>query len=97
MAVLDDVLQEEYDRLFRMRKAMCREYESLPKGYLSKKTIRGYECYYLQHREGTKVVGVYIKDSEVAEYASKIERRRSLKKSISEIDAQIKKIERAVK
>ena len=61
MSVLDEVLKEEYDRLIRMRIAMSFEYEALPKGSISKKNIRGCDCYYLQYREGDKVISKYIK------------------------------------
>lgn len=97
MAILDDVLQEEYERLSRMKSKMSEEYAALPKGYISKKNIRGNVCYYLQHREGSRVVGQYIKEEDVTDYEAKIERRRSLKKTISDIELQMKKIERAVK
>ena len=97
MSVLDEVLQEEYERLSRMRNAMSSEYDSLPKGSLSKKNIRGYECYYLQRREGNKIVSTYVKADEVNDYSEKIEKRRSLKKSLSTIDKEMKKIKRTLK
>ena len=97
MSVLDEVLKEEYDRLIKMRAAMNLEYEALPKGSISKKNIRGCDCYYLQYREGDKVISKYIKKGELNELAAKIERRRSLKKSLREIDAEMKKIERSIK
>ena len=67
------------------------------KGNLRKKTINGREYYYLQYREGDKVISKYIKKGELNELAAKIERRRSLKKSLREIDAEMKKIERSIK
>ncbi len=97
MSVLDEVLKEEYDRLIMMRAAMSLEYEALPKGSISKKNIRGCDCYYLQYREGDKVISKYIKKGELNELAAKIEKRRSLKKSLREIDAEMKKIERSIK
>jgi len=97
MSVLDEVLREEYDRLLRMRTAMELEYESLPKGSLCKKNIRGYECYYLQHREGEKIISKYIGADNVIEYSQKIEKRRNLKKQLSAIKEEMKKIERTLK
>ena len=97
MSVLDEVLKEEYDRLIKMRAAMSLEYEDLPKGSISKKNIRGCDCYYLQYREGDKVISKYIKKGELNELTAKIEKRRSLKKSLREIDAEMKKIERSIK
>ena len=56
MSVLDEVLEEEYSRLVRMKARMQAEYLDLPKGYISRKKINGYECYYLQYSDRSKVV-----------------------------------------
>lgn len=97
MAVLDEVLIEEKDRLIRMKSRMQSEYNELPQGYLSKKMIHGSCCYYLQHREGDKVISKYVNAADVDELSQKIDRRRSLKKSLREIDIQLKKIQKVVK
>ena len=65
MSVLDEVLKEEYDRLARMKTAMSLEHDALPKGSISKKRIRGCDCYYLQYREGDKIISKYIKKAEL--------------------------------
>ena len=97
MAVLDEVLIEEKDRLLRMQSRMQSEYNELPQGYLSKKMIHGSCCYYLQHREGDKVISKYVNAADVDDLSKKIDRRRSLKKSLREIDMQLKKIQKVVK
>lgn len=97
MAILDEVFLEERDRLQRMKSRMQTELELLPQGYLSKKKIHGSDCYYLQRREGSKVVSKYVPLSEVKDLSEKIERRRSLSLSLREIERQLKKIQRVVK
>ena len=97
MSVLDEVLKEEYERLLRMRSAMSIEYDALPKGSISRKNIRGCDCYYQQYREGDKIVSKYIKKAELDELAAKIEKRRILRKTLRDIDAEMKKIERTIK
>ena len=97
MAILDEVLIEEKNRLLRMQLRMQSEYNELPQGYLSKKMIHGSCCYYLQHREGDKVVSKYVNAADVDDLSKKIDRRRSLKKSLREIDSQLKKIQKVVK
>lgn len=97
MAILDEVLLEEQERLQRIKTRMQAEIELLPQGYLSKKKIHGSDCYYLQHREGTKVISKYVPLSEVKDLSEKIERRRSLSRSLREIERQLKKIQRVVK
>lgn len=97
MSILDDVLKEEYDRLVRMKSVMSSEFDALPKGTISRKNIRGCDCYYLQYREGSKIVSKYIKKSELNELMAKIDRRKNLKKSLHDIDTEMKKIERTLK
>ncbi|MBQ8995975.1 MAG: hypothetical protein IJ091_09180 [Oscillospiraceae bacterium] len=94
---INEVLKEEYARLQRMRFALKAEYDALPKGCISPKSICGYECYYLQYREGEKIISKYIKKEELADVSKKVERRRSLKNSLRDINLEMKKIERVVK
>lgn len=97
MSVLDEVLEEEYSRLVRMKDRMQVEYSELPKGYISRKKINGYECYYLQYRDGSKIVSHYIKPDEFEDLQAAIIKRKSLKESLKNIDTEMKKIERAMK
>lgn len=97
MSVLDSVLQEEYDRSERMKSAMESEWNTLPKGYVSKKTIAGKSYYYLQHRDKMKIIGTYIPPEELPEIVKKIARRKQLEVSIKELKANMKKIKRVVK
>lgn len=97
MSVLDEVLKEEYSRLVRMKDRMQAEYSELPKGYISRKKINGYECYYLQYRDGSKIVSHYIKPDEFEDLQAAIIKRKSLKESLKNIDTEMKKIERAMK
>ena len=55
-----------------------KELETLPKGYISNKTIGGKVRHYLQWNEGGKLKSKYIKDSEYEEIKTKIERRKRL-------------------
>ena len=97
MSVLDEVLIEEKNRLLRMRSRMQTEFDELPKGCLSKKIIHGTCCYYLQHREDRKVISKYVNAADVEDLSKKIDRRRSLKKSLCDIDVQLKKIQKVVR
>ena len=55
MSILDEVLSKEYDRMKKMGVAIKKELDSPPKGYVSKKTIRGKQYNYLQMRQAGKV------------------------------------------
>jgi hypothetical protein len=94
MAILDEVLLEEYNRMKKMRFTMKNEMDSLPKGYISNKTIRSKKYCYLQWRQGRKIISQYIPASQVNKIERQIEKRAQLKISIREIDDHLKKIER---
>ncbi|MBR3438940.1 MAG: hypothetical protein IKH13_05490 [Clostridia bacterium] len=97
MFVLDEVLIEEYSRLKRMKSQMEKDYLNLPVGYISQKRINGCIYYYLQHREGKKVVSRYIKPAEVENIRTLISRKKSLKASLNNIEIEMKKIKRGIK
>jgi hypothetical protein len=97
MTVLDSVLQEEYDRLIRMKVVMEKELAELPKGYISKKIINNKPYYYLQKRDGLKISGTYIAEDELPNVIKQVDKRKQLQKSLREISVNIKKIKRVVK
>lgn len=97
MAILDEVLSEEYDRMKKMRVVMKMELDSLPKGYISKKIIKGKQYSYLQMRQCGKVVSEFIPAKNVMALEKQIEKRNQLKMSINEIDKNMKKIERVLR
>ncbi len=57
---------------------ISRRIESLPKGYISKKTIRGKECLYRQWKEDGKVKSEYIRECDADYIVGLIEERRQL-------------------
>lgn len=97
MAILDEVLSEEYDRMKKMRVVMKMELDSLPKGYISKKNIKGKQYSYLQMRQSGKVVSEFIPAKSVMALEKQIEKRNQLRMSINEIDKNMKKIERVLR
>lgn len=58
------------------------EIASLPKGYVSKKNIRGRETFYRQWKEDGKVKSEYINPREVDYVAELIDRRRGLQEKL---------------
>ena len=54
------------------------ELESLPRGYISRKMIRGRETFYLQWKEGGKVKSRYLKSDEVEGFRGQIRRRHAI-------------------
>ena len=54
------------------------ELKSLPKGYISRKVIRGRETFYLQWKESGKVKSKYLKHDEVDGFREQIRRRHAI-------------------
>ena len=96
MSVLDEVLLEEYDRSIKIKKAIENEQVSLPKGSIQQKIIHNVPCFYLVYREGDKVKSQYINKNKVEEYRQLIQKRRDNIAHLKELNASIKKIERAL-
>lgn len=67
------------------------EISALPKGYISRKTIRGKVRQYLQWSEEGKKKSKYLDDSAATELAVLIEQRRSLEKELRELRKQLPK------
>jgi hypothetical protein len=94
MSVLDNVLMEEYKRILRMINSISEEIESLPKGYISKKNIKGKDYSYLQRRKGNKIVSSYLVKEKVEDYKVLIENRRNLEKQKRELEKERKRLSR---
>ncbi|MBP5766709.1 MAG: AAA family ATPase [Clostridia bacterium] len=62
------------------------ELASLPKGYISNKTIGGKVRHYLQWTENGKIKSRYIKDSEYEEIKAKIARRKELAEHLKSLE-----------
>lgn len=96
MSILEEVLLEEYDRSQRLCQAIRIEYDSLPKGSIRARVIRGHEYFYLNYRVGNKVKSDYVPASEVEELKRKIQRRRELKIALDEQERSQLQIKRAL-
>ncbi|MBK5253723.1 MAG: hypothetical protein JJE03_04625 [Peptostreptococcaceae bacterium] len=96
MSILEEVLEEELERINRIRNNITNELNQLPSSYLSKKIINGKEYYYEQKREGDKVKSKYINKIEVEPFAKKVERRQELEKKLNELDKSVKQIKKVI-
>lgn len=97
MGVLDSVMREEYDRINRIMHNIEVEINSLPKGYISEKKIKGKIYYYLQYRENNKVKSSYLKKENVDSYRALIEHRKELEKELKYMKADRRKLERVLR
>ncbi len=62
----------------KRQQILLNELESLPKGYISRKVIRGRETFYHQWKENGKVKSKYLKSDEVDEFREQIRRRHAI-------------------
>lgn len=97
MSILMGVLKEELDRLDRQQGAYERDLKELPKGYISKKNIRGKVCYYLQHRDGSKVVSKYISANDLPVLEAQVARRKQLEASLRRVREDRKQLRKVLK
>ena len=85
MTILEEVLLEEYNRILRTEALIRKELQDLPKGYISRKTIKGKEYFYLQFREDGKIRSRYIKREHLQSFQEKIELRKKDESALKEL------------
>lgn len=66
-------------------KIILQELDKLPKGYISKKTIRGKERFYLQWAENDKVRSKYIRSEDYETVLAQVEKRKSLQAELKKL------------
>lgn len=88
---------KEYRALLAKKLAMESELFSLPSGYISKKNIKGNVQYYLQRRNGSKIVGTYIRNKDVDTVTAQIARRKAITDKLTVICERLKTLETAAK
>ncbi len=88
---------KEYHMLINKKQQIEEEILSLPVGYISKKVIKGNTQYYLQRRDGAKIVSSYLRCDELGEILNKIEKRKIIIEELSEIKNRLSQLEQAAK
>jgi len=100
MKILNSVLNEELDRLNKLKRNYEKQIAKLPKGSLIRKNIKGNIYYYLNYRQEKKNIFRYIgklSGKELENLLDKIEERRKLEKLNKQVKKNIKKLEKMVK
>ena len=70
--------------------------ESLPRGYISVKTISGHTYYYRQWREGEKIISSYVPESYLNVVRQKIQIRKQNEELLKILRKDYRKAEKAV-
>ena len=61
----------------------------LPNGYISVKNINGAPYYYLQHREGNKILSDYVPREQLKSVRRRIVSRKLFEKQLKAVNAEI--------
>ena len=70
--------------------------ESLPRGYISVKTISGHQYFYRQWREGNRIISSYVPESYLNVVKQKIEIRKQNEELLKILKKDYRKAEKAV-
>ena len=70
--------------------------ESLPRGYISVKTISGHTYYYRQWREGKQIISSYVPEAFLNATRRKIAARKEQEALLKAVKADIKKANRKI-
>ena len=91
MLIIEQVLEEEYWRSLDITDAMEEQLAQLPKGTIYTRQDGDGAYSYLKYRDGKKIKSLYIKQSEVDELRSSIERRKRVERILKD-QAETRKI-----
>ena len=94
--IVEEILLEEYDRSRRFREALLEERDSLPRGSIRERRRGEHVYYYLQYREGNRVMSRYVPREDVEALKAMIGRREECKAAIKDEEKTMRQIERAL-
>ncbi|MGE5309298.1 MAG: hypothetical protein ACM3OC_09445 [Deltaproteobacteria bacterium] len=95
MEVLKGVLSESKAYYREAEKKISDELVSLCKGSIKERQIRERKYYYLQYRQGKKIIQKYLGKSKSEQLSKQIERRKALKKELKKVKEALKILKRA--
>ena len=86
--ILTIVLQEK-QRIEYMLQRYHKEYESLPKGTISEKTVGDKTYYYLKYRDGKKIVSKYISKNNIKTFKEQVQKRKHIEVMIKSLTEEL--------
>lgn len=95
-SILEGVLLEEYERSLSTTAALESAIAALPSGYIRESRRGGRVYYYLQRREGKRVISEYVPRERVGELREQIELRKSYARGLKTQERSRMQIERAL-
>jgi len=91
------IIINEYQELLLKKNEIEQTLPSLPEGYISTKTIKEKQYYYLQNRVDGKITSKYLKENEVDIVKEQVELCKKYKALLPKIEARLKELEQAAK
>lgn len=90
MRVLKGILKDSLTYYKRLQKDLERKLAGLPAGSVKRRRIKGRDYYYLQRREGGRVVHKYLGVQDPKDLVEKIRRRRFLAGELKKVRAALR-------
>lgn len=93
--VLKGILADSKKHYLAVKRRIEARIGAIPKGSIKERVISGRKYYYLQRRDGDKVLHKYLGPKVSASLARRIKEGRSLKNELKKVDAALEIIRRA--
>lgn len=87
----------EYNNLLERLHNTLSQMNTLPQGYISKKTIKGKQYSYLQNRVNGRLMSKYIKEDDVGKISLELELSKKYRTEIPKIEKRLLELEQAAK
>ena len=94
MKVLKGILKDSLVYYERLERDLVLRLGKLPKGSIKRRQIKGHTYYYLQHREGSKVLQQYLGREQPETLLSGIQERRMLRRELAKARAALRLLPR---
>lgn len=91
------IIINEYKELLCQKNKIEQTLPSLPEGYISTKTIKEKQYYYLQNRVGGKIISKYLKENEVDIIKEQVQLRKEYIAKLPKIETRLRELEQAAK
>lgn len=94
MQVLKGILRDSLVYYERLERELVRRLHRLPKGSIKRRRIKGRVYYYLQQRQGSKVLHRYLGREKPEALVSGIQERRMLRRELAKARAALRLLPR---
>jgi hypothetical protein len=95
MLILKNILSESKEHYIDAKGKIERKLSDLPKGSIKERQIAGRKYYYLQSREGQKVVHRYLGKEKPVDFLRQIKERRALQNELKKVSEALRIIKRS--